>query len=196
MTTTKTIQFTADDFDVSGIQLPAAKKINGSGQAAHLDADQLNQLLSALPSVQWQAVFATAYFTGARISEVLKLDVKSVKADRIIYEAKTTKTKTRREAMITPTLAKVLESYGVPAKGYLFPSNHHHAKKGGHLSRQSAHDVLELTCNRIFGDDHGISTHSFRRSFATNLYRAGSTTAEIQRLLGHKNDSTTSRYIG
>ena len=30
----------------------------------------------------------------------------------------------------------------------------------------------------------GISTHRFRRSFATNLQKAGRTTAEIGRLLG------------
>ncbi|MEM1291142.1 MAG: site-specific integrase [Cyanobacteria bacterium P01_H01_bin.162] len=41
-----------------------------------------------------------------------------------------------------------------------------------------------------------MSNHSFRRSFATNLYRNGEPMAKICRLLGHKNLTMTARYIG
>ena len=190
------MEFTKDDFDISNIELPKAKKVNGSGQAAHLNDDELQTLLNALPTEQWQTVFAVTYFTGARISEVLSLKVRDIQDDRITYQARNTKTKKRREAMIVPALAKVLEAYEMPAKGYLFQSNHHHAKKGASLSRQSAHDVLRTTCDVVFGEGHGISTHSFRRSFATNLAQSGVPLAKIQRLLGHKSTAMTARYVG
>ncbi|MFG6105301.1 hypothetical protein U2F10_23805 [Leptothoe sp. EHU-05/26/07-4] len=71
-------------------------------------------------------VFAIAYLTNSRISEVLSLDISTIQSDRII-------------------IIIVVE----------------------------ADPELER-----------ISTHSFRRSFATNLQKAGRTAAEIGRLLG------------
>ena len=41
----------------------------------------------------------------------------------------------------------------------------------------------------------GVSTHSFRRSFATNLHKQGYSLAKIARLLGHSSASMTARYV-
>lgn len=40
-----------------------------------------------------------------------------------------------------------------------------------------------------------ISAHSFRRSFATNLYKNDGKLATIQKQLGHSSLDTTMRYI-
>lgn len=40
-----------------------------------------------------------------------------------------------------------------------------------------------------------ITPHSFRRSFATNLYNNGTDLKLIQKLMGHKNLKTTLKYI-
>lgn len=40
-----------------------------------------------------------------------------------------------------------------------------------------------------------ISTHSFRRSFATNLYQKNGKLATIQKQLGHSSLDTTMKYI-
>jgi integrase/recombinase XerD len=61
--------------------------------------------------------------------------------------------------------------------------------------RRAAHKVLGEVVETVPELD-GISTHSFRRSFATNLARAGRPQAEIQRLLGHRSAVTTDRYVG
>lgn len=190
------MHFSSIDFAVSSIELPKAKKVNGCGQAAHLSEEELSELLNALPNDQWRTVFAVAYFTGARISEVLKLKASAVRSDRIVYEAQTTKTKTRREAIIIPQLRSVLDEYGTDRKGFLFTSRHHNARKGSPLSRQAADKVLRDTCKGLWGEEHGVSTHSFRRSFATNLAQGGKPMAAIQRLLGHKDVGMTSRYVG
>ena len=196
------MQFTTDDFDVSTIQLPENRKINGRGKAAHLPEAKLNELFNALPE-QWQPVFAVAYFTGARISEALTLEAKDIHDDRIIFSAKKTKTKKDRHALIHPVLRSVLTKMTIPAgympdgtKGYLFPATHHHAKRGTALTRQAAHNVLRKTCDELWGEGHGVSTHSSRRSFATNLAAAGVPPAKISKLLGHKEACVTDRYIG
>jgi len=40
-----------------------------------------------------------------------------------------------------------------------------------------------------------ITPHSFRRSFATNLYNKCKKLTSVQKLLGHSNISTTANYI-
>lgn len=148
-----------------------------------------------LPNLKWRCVFAIAYFTGSRISEVLALDVSNIQSDRIVFVRENAKTNIRREIAIQPQLQTFLESYPRPKLGYMFPA-YRNSKRQTHVSRQAAHKVLSGVVAAADGMLDGISTHSFRRSFATNLAKSGRPQAEISRLLGHRSTSTTSRYIG
>ena len=54
---------------------------------------------------------------------------------------------------------------------------------------------LKLTCD--FLGYQGISTHSFRKFFATEIYKAnGYNVALVQKLLQHSSTAVTQRYIG
>ena len=186
--------FSAATFDVSQTAIAPARKKEGKGQARHLDESELADFFNHLPDEKWSAVFALAYFTGSRISEVLSLDVDAIQGDRIVITILKSKQKRTREIVITPGLRSFLDAYDAPATGYLFPA-YQNSQRKTHVTRQSAHRVL----NEVVEAEpelKGISTHSFRRSFATNLRKAGRTEAEIGRLLGHSAQSMTSRYIG
>ena len=184
--------FTAADFELGAIELPEARKVGRRGQARNLTPENLVDIFAQLPDEKWQAVFAIAYFTGSRISEVLSLDVADVGSDRISFRRENTKTKKPRVAMVVEALKPFLAAYDAPQSGYLFPA-HHNAKVGGHVSRQAADKVLRDACGMIGLD--GVSTHSFRRSFATNLHKQGYSLAKIARLLGHSSASMTARYV-
>ena len=140
-------------------------------------------------------MFAISYFTSSRISEVLALDVANIEPDRIIFIRENAKTNIRREITIQPQLRAFLDTYEFPASGYLFPA-YQNSKRKTYVSRQAAHKILNEVVESTNGQLEGISTHSFRRSFATNLAKAGKPQAEIARLLGHRAASTTARYIG
>lgn len=183
--------FTAADFELTSVELPAARKVDRRGQARNLTPENLGAIFAELPSDKWRAVFATAYFTGSRISEVLSLDVADVGSDRVSFRRENTKTKRPRVATVVDALRPFLAAYDAPTAGYLFPS--HHNGRGGHLSRQAADRVLRDACEMIGLD--GVSTHSFRRSFATNLSAQGYSLAKIARLLGHSSASMTARYV-
>ena len=184
--------FTAASFSLNSIELPPDRKRNREGQARHLTEDELARLFDVLPDGKWQTIFALAYFTGSRISEVLSLDVSDIGTDRIDIRRENTKTKKPRSAIVTEGLRPFLAAYDAPKTGYLFPG-HHNAKKPSHVTRQAADKVLRDACEMI--DLDGVSTHSFRRSFATNLQRQGYSLAKISRLLGHSSTGMTSRYI-
>lgn len=187
------MDFSADFFDVSAVDIAPAMKRDRKGQARHLDESQLAEIFKALDDDKWAAVFGLAYFTGSRIGEVLTLTVDQVKRDRIIINIAKSKTKKTREVEMVPALRALLDVYRGPDKGYLFPARHN-GRKHGCLSRQSADYVLRRACSSIGLE--GVSTHSFRRSFATNLERSGKSMASIQRLLGHTSAGMTSRYVG
>jgi integrase/recombinase XerD len=184
--------FTRSDFEIGAIELPTAKKKNRLGQARQLTEENLAQLFEYLPSQKWKCVFAIAYFTGSRISEVLSLDVTDIDTDRITFRRENTKTRKPRVAMIVNALKPFLVAYEAPDTGYLFPAGHN-AKQPTHLTRQSADQVLRTACECV--DLDGVSTHSFRRSFATNLYQQGYSLAKIARLVGHSSASMTARYV-
>lgn len=186
--------FTTANFDVSQTAIAPARKKDGRGQARHLGEAELVTFFNHLPDAKWRCVFAIAYFTGSRISEVLALDVANVQSDRIVFVRENAKTNIRREIVIQPQLRSFLDAYDVPSEGYLFPA-YQNSKRGTHVSRQAAHQILRDVVGAA-PELEGISTHSFRRSFATNLAKAGRPQAEIARLLGHRAASTTSRYIG
>jgi integrase/recombinase XerD len=62
------------------------------------------------------------------------------------------------------------------------------------MTRFAADDILRATCKRMGLD--GASTHSFRRSFVTHMFKAGHTPAGIAKYTGHKNLSVLVGYIG
>ena len=183
--------FAASDFELGAIELPEARKVGRRGQARNLSPENLGAIFAVLPSDKWRAVFAIAYFTGSRISEVLSLDVVDIGQDRISFRRENTKTNKPRVAMLVEALRPFLTAYEAPQSGYLFPA--HHNGQGGHISRQAADKVLRDACE-LAGLD-GVSTHSFRRSFATNLHKQGYSLAKIARLLGHSSASMTARYV-
>lgn len=186
--------FTSANFSIENIDIPAARKVKRHGQARHLTEENLAELFDALPDERWRCVFALAYFTGSRISEVLSLDVSDIGADSILIRRANTKTKKTRTVAITPGLRAFLDAYDMPESGYAFPARHNSKGKGkGHITRQAADRTLREACQMVGLD--GVSTHSFRRSFATNLHSQGISLAKISRLLGHESAQMTARYI-
>ena len=63
------------------------------------------------------------------------------------------------------------------------------------MHRQTAHDILK-TAFVYAGLNGKLATHSLRKSFAQRVYEQSNDIYLVQELLGHKNVSTTQRYLG
>jgi site-specific recombinase XerD len=63
--------------------------------------------------------------------------------------------------------------------------------------RYSARTIAEIVKNvcKIIGINRRIHPHTLRHSFATHLIENGSSTNEVQALLGHKSPETTMVYV-
>lgn len=162
--------------------------INGKGQASTLSNDDIDKILS-LASRTYRGVFAIAAFTGCRISEALSLDAKFLDLKRGSITFTETKTKADRTVPIAPELRSILIGLDLPTHGYLFPS----PKTSGHLTRSGAGKELKAICDDL--GLVGVSTHSFRRSLATDLHSKGAPLKAIASITGHRSLDSLQRYI-
>jgi integrase/recombinase XerD len=63
--------------------------------------------------------------------------------------------------------------------------------------KTSAHALLDLVKHyaRIAGIEKKVTTHTFRHSCATHMLKGGADIRFVQKMLGHKQLSTTERYL-
>ena len=162
---------------------------------------QVEDLLNAVSgddpvAVRDRAILELLYATGARITEVVSLDLDDLvdptllrvlgkgSKERIVPVGRFAQSALEAYLVRTRPLLAV-NGKGTPA---LFLN-----QRGGRLSRQSAwqiiHDAGE-TAN-LPGE---ISPHTLRHSFATHLLEGGADVRVVQELLGHSSVATTQIY--
>jgi integrase/recombinase XerD len=144
-----------------------------------------------------RALLELLYSTGARISEVVGLDVDDVDAGERTALLDGKGGKQRLVPVGRPAL-EALEAYlvrarpGLAAKGRGTPAVFLNAR-GGRLSRQTAWQVLKTAAERA-GITAVVSPHTLRHSFATHLLEGGADVRVVQELLGHASVTTTQVY--
>lgn len=174
-------------------------KVDRHGSAAVLTAEQLDQLLEAAPSPRYRALWAIQRWTAGRVSECLALCWGDMNGS-VTFRAANTKTKTTRQVPTAVRLEAELQAYRLawatehghpPTKGeVLFPAR---GSTTSPMSTQAADKALRATCEALGLE--GVSTHSFRRSFATGALRRGVDLPTIQRVTGHKNLGSLGHYL-
>ena len=75
----------------------------------------------------------------------------------------------------------------------LFPSRNRNGSVA--MNRQTAHEMLKKAYEKA-GLNGKLAMHSLRKSFAQRVYEHSGDIYLVQELLGHKNVSTTQKYIG
>jgi integrase/recombinase XerD len=96
-----------------------------------------------------------------------------------------------RYTMLSPRLLDVLRTYWQAQKPrtWLFPGTHGRPVNPRTINRACRETVLAA------GFTKPITVHTFRHSFASQLWEAGTDIRTIQVLLGHRSLSTTLLYL-
>lgn len=127
---------------------------------------------------------------GLRISDVLNLHLCDIVRDGERFRLDITEQKTgKRRTFTVPLVVKqYIENYclrgGIRPTERIFP-----------ITERAVQKQLALVCDYLGYE--GIGTHSFRKWYATEIYKSsGYDIALVQRLLQHSSAETTQRYIG
>lgn len=175
------------------VELPTAAP-RALGQRAQI---RYLRAVHAWPSPRDQALALTPFYAGARISEIVALDVDDVrlsarKGNLRIYG----KGQRVRQVPIHPQLRGVLTGWlderpdwpSAADNPALFLN-----QRGQRLSVRAAHDIITGIATRAALDDN-ITAHALRHSFATTLVRGGTDLVTVAELLGHARLDTTRGY--
>lgn len=129
--------------------------------------------------------------TGVRIYELLNIKVEDIHKELLTIHVKITKTKEERFVLISKTTMGYIEIYIYKylIKGHLLQN-----LSGNKLSYRAV-DKLISRLKRKLRINRSISHHKWRHTFANNYIANGGDTASLQRLLGHRNLSTTEKYL-
>lgn len=152
-----------------------------------------------------RALLELLYATGARVSELIALnleDIKNSAGENAEFRTLRLLGKGRKERLVPvgsfaraaldqyltrlrPTLAKLENQKSARA---LFLN-----QRGGRLSRQAAWKIVLDSAQRA-GLEKDVSPHALRHSFATHLLDGGADVRVVQELLGHASVTTTQIY--
>lgn len=189
--------------DVSSAKLP--RKLPKA-----LNIDQISALIAAAKregdaaSLRDTAILEFLYSTGARVSEVIGINLSDISIDRIgDQEVSVIKLRGKGSKERIVPLGKyaitALDDYQVRMRPALASKNPKGEpalflnNRGKRLSRQSAWQAV-LNAAKIAGLEGKVSPHVFRHSYATHLLDGGADIRVVQELLGHSSVTTTQIY--
>ena len=129
-------------------------------------------------------------YLGLRISDIVKLRLCDIVLDGGRYRLEIVEQKTGKSRVFTVPLViqQYIENYclrnGIRRDELMFP-----------ITERAIQKQLKIVCDYLGFE--GISTHSFRKWYATEIYKNnGYDIALVQRLLQHSSAAVTQRYIG
>ena len=147
-----------------------------------------------------RAILELLYATGMRVSEIVRLQWRSLDAKQRIVRIKG-KGGRERLAVVGDPAIDALENYArrclkldqKSPESYIFPAQGTRSRGShGHINVRTVYNIVAKTLNRIGAGSHG--PHILRHSFATHLLDHGADLMAVKDLLGHSSLSSTQVY--
>jgi integrase/recombinase XerD len=168
-----------------------------------LTVSEVEDLINAngddVAGIRNRALIEILYATGARVSEIVQLDVSDVgRSDSSVTVKVRGKGGKERLVPVGTFAQRALDQYLTRSRPSLNRKLTEKAlflneNRGTRLSRQSAWQIVLDSAKRS-GLTRAISPHALRHSFATHLLDGGADIRVVQELLGHSSVTTTQIY--
>ncbi len=155
-------------------------------------------------SLRDRAILEILYGTGARVAELVGIDITDISKDSLDGEEITIlklrgKGSKERLVPLGKFAIEAIEDYLVRLRPALLAKNSQNIRalflnsRGTRLTRQSAWSTV-LKAAATTGLEGRVSPHVFRHSYATHLLDGGADIRVVQELLGHASVTTTQIY--
>ena len=157
-----------------------------------LSREDVMCIINCVSNRKHRILLMATYSGGLRVSEVVRLKLSDFDFSRMTIRVELGKGNKDRYTLLSRRLAVELEEYirQHRTSQWLFPSY----KDGVHLSVMAAQKVYAQA--RVKAQiSHGRGIHTLRHCFATHLLEDGVDIATIQKLMGHRQISTTAVYL-
>ncbi|MGL5067991.1 MAG: tyrosine-type recombinase/integrase [Sarcina sp.] len=178
------------------------KELSESQATRPLTEEEFNKIISLLqfgvkfedrhghkrhikPNKQVALILSVQATIGFRINDILRMKLKDIRGSKISFIEQKTKKLQYRQVNIDfiEAMQDYAEDLNLGLSDYLFD-----------MTSRNVSMILKRVTNYL-GYDY-IGTHSFRKFFAVNAYKASSNNLELVRsLLNHSSVSVTQRYI-
>lgn len=178
--------------------------MKGARPLTQIEVRALLRAIQGTYAVRDRCLIQLGLNTGLRITNLTRLTVGQISHNdrpRRYLRIAAREMKSRRGHSIplnTPARACVVEMLqwkravgeSISPNAPLFSS-----REGGFLTARRALQIISAAADRA-GLDPGVSTHSLRKTLASTLLERGANLRVIQELLGHRELTTTARYLG
>jgi site-specific recombinase XerD len=157
-----------------------------------LAPQEVLRLIDAVQTPCDRVFLQLAYGCGLRLGELIHLQVTDIDSARMVIHVRHGKGAKDRLVPLSPRLLEELRAYWrlYRPRTWLFAgANPGEPICGSNLQRRFGRLVKRV------GLIKHCSLHTLRHSYATHLLEAGVDVFTVQRLLGHRNLETTTRYL-
>jgi integrase/recombinase XerD len=157
-----------------------------------LSPAEVAAFLDGLKSLKQRMILTVCYATGLRVSEAVRLKPVAIDSQRMVIRVEAGKGRKDRYVMLSPRLLELLREYWrrTHPGEWLFPGD----RPGEPITRFAVEHACREARARS-GITRPVTPHSLRHAFAVHLLESGTDLRTIQLLLGHRNLSTTARYL-
>ena len=160
-----------------------------------LSREETARLLERCENPKHRAMFALAYGSGLRVSEICGLRVQDIDSKQMRIFIHGSKGNKDRYTVLSRQCLGFLREYWRNFRpshpdGLLFPG----CKNVSHITDRAINQALKKWLAAA-GISKNISMHSLRHGFATHLLEDGVDIFTIKELLGHRSISSTTVYL-
>lgn len=157
-----------------------------------LNAFEVNRLINNTENEKQKTLLMTAYATGVRVSELVKIKISDIDSKRMVIRIEQGKGNKDRYTILSPLLLKQLRKFYRMYRPYLYMFNGQHPASS--LSACSVQRAFRVSCCKS-NITKKVSVHSLRHAFSTQQILNGMLVTELQIILGHTSLSTTMKYV-
>lgn len=182
------------------------KTIREEADTVYLNIEELKKIesltLTATPRLEKvRDLFLIGCYTGLRFSDFTQINPENIVSNNTVIEVRTKKTSQRVSIPLHKTVRAILKKYNnnLP-KAYTNQTMNDYLKEV--ISLAGIKEFVETTITKGGKVEKKavrkyklVSTHTARRSFATNLYLAEVPSISIMKITGHKTEKSFLQYI-